>query len=91
MMSNCLGLRMTSGDIGAALESESTYFAPLMEIDPSTFRCALTADTQFFANTRGGLDFQELASMNIYFNTSLCALFPGFPMQAQLGQGGAEL
>ena len=62
-----------------------------MEIDANTFRRALTAGKQFFVNTRGGQDFQELTSMSIYFNTSLYALFPGFPIQAQLGHGGSEL
>ena len=91
MMDTCFGLLMASGDIGTALDSEPAYLAPSMEIDPSTFRRALTADKQFFVNTRGGQDFQELASMNIYFNTSLYALFPGFPYTFNSAKGGSEL
>ena len=80
MINVCFGQLMASGAIGAALEGSGlNRFPPFMEIDPSTFRCSLTADKQFFVNRYNGSDFEGGRAINIYFNKSLHALFPSFP------------
>ena len=82
MVNGCFNTHMTSGAIATAIELDGySTFPPFIEIDPSTFRCVLTADKQFFVNRFAGADSASNPSINIYFNNSLQALFPTFPYE----------
>ena len=83
-----MGHLMASGSIGNALQTlRSNYFAPFMEIDPSTFRCSLTREKLYVTNTHDGLPFTSNPNMAVYINTSLYVLFPTFPYKLNSATG----
>jgi hypothetical protein len=72
MVNGCFNTHMTSGAIATAIELDGySTFPPFIEMDPSTFRCVLTADKQFFVNRFAGAAHASNPSINIYFNSSL--------------------
>ena len=71
---------MSTRSIGSAVNAfTSNSFAPFIEMDHNTLKCMITADKQFFCNRYNGLPFVGNPQINIYFNSSLRALFPSFP------------
>ena len=58
-----------------------TYFAPFMEIDPSSFTGAITADKQLFVNKLAYVGFEQNPSLNLYFITSLHSMVSSLPCQ----------
>ena len=81
MVNACLRLVMTSGNMGLALETlQRPYFPPFIEMDPASFKCSLVAQKDLFRTGHNGYDYPSYpVNIELYFNTSLQALFPSFP------------
>ena len=89
MVNKSLQLAMVKGDFLTALESlQKPYFAPFLEFDPSTFKCTLIAQKDFFRNAHDTYPFRTYPiNIQLYFNTSLQALFPSFPYEFNSSKG----
>ena len=89
MVNRSLKTAMSKGDMHVAIESlQKPYFTPFLEFDPSTFKCTLIAQKDLFRNASETYPLRTYPrNIQLYFNTSLQALFPSFPYEFNSSKG----